>query len=635
MNIQRASKAQLVEELLAARQRLAKLESLLVHDSRTVTESEWSLRQAVGWAPILLFTTDDQGVVTSAEGRLLHDGNVLRPAEVDRPKVIGKSLLELVPNPDQMANRFAQALSGETTVAVEEGAGRTIESRLAPFCQADGEVVGAIGVAYDLTDRVIAEQAHRDIEQRYLGLFNGVPVGLYQTTSEGLIIDANRALATMLGLEDASALIHRRATDFYVNPLDRDDWRRRIESEGIVRDFEFQIRRADGREIWVRDSGRVVRDDEGRIRYYEGMMEDITDRRWAEETFAHLAFLVRSTDDAIIGADLDGTIRTWNPAAERMYGYSAAEARGQPIVMLAQPDRRREVFGILGRIRQGERVDHFQTTGVRKDGSQVDLSLTMSPIIDGNGKITGISIIARDITEQRHMQQRIIQSERLVAMGYVAATLAHEIRNPLQAVQSNLELLRDFPLDPDEQEAALGLCLQETERMMDITQQVLSLAPTDNHVRGPVSVLSLVQQIQTLLAKSIREAGIALTLDLPADLPSVFAAPGQIVQVLVNLVVNAIEALEGGGTIAMSAALDGQMVALTVANDGPSIPPQDLPHIFDPFFTTRSKGTGLGLFVTDNIVQQHGGSLVVENLAAGGVAFTLTLPVFHQPDPIG
>jgi PAS domain S-box-containing protein len=635
MNIETASKAQLQAELLATRERLAGLERLWSGDDRTLTQSEWPLRQALSWAPVLLFTTDSRGIVTSAEGRLIHDASVLGPAGTDRLELVGKSLLELVPDPDQVAGRFARALSGETTVAIDERAGRMIESRLAPFYQAGGEVVGVIGVAYDLAGRALAGQAQREFEERYLGLFNGVPVGLYQTTAEGLIVDANPALAAMLGLPDAAALIHRRATDFYVDPLDRDEWRRRIESEGVVRGFEFRLRRADGREIWVRDSGRVVRDPEGRIRYYQGMVEDVTDHRWAAETFAHLAFLVRSTDDAIIGADLDGIVRTWNPAAERMVGYSAAEARGRSIAMLALPGQHSEVLGILGRIAQGERVDHFQTGWVRKDGSQIDLSLAMSPIIDGEGGITGISIIARDITEQRQMQQRIVQSERLVAMGYVAATLAHEIRNPLQVVQSNLELLLDFRLEPDERQAALGLCLQEVERMVDITQRVLSLAPADNHATRPVSIPSLVGQMQALLAKSIREAGIDLTVDLPAGLPPVVAAPGQILQVLVNLVVNAIEALEGGGTIAISAAPKGRMVMLTVANDGPSIPPQDLPRIFDPFFTTRAKGTGLGLFISDNIVQQHGGRLEVANLPDGGVAFTLALPRFHAPDQVG
>jgi signal transduction histidine kinase len=168
--------------------------------------------------------------------------------------------------------------------------------------------------------------------------------------------------------------------------------------------------------------------------------------------------------------------------------------------------------------------------------------------------------------------------------------------------------------------------------MIDITQRVLNLARTDSKVRQPVTILSLVQHMHGLLAQSLQEARIGVTIDLIEDLPAVFAAPDQIVQVLVNIVVNAIDALEDGGTITITAAVEGEMVALTIANNGPSIAPEALAQIFEPFFTTRTNGTGLGLFVSHNIVQQHGGRLIVENLKEGGVAFTLTLPVFQGQD---
>ena len=627
MDIESASRQELVQELLAARRRLADLESRPAGQEEAPREGRGPAPPAADWAPIVLFTTDDEGVVTSATGRLIHDVDFRQVLGPDAPSLVGKPFFEFAPDADQMAQRFAQALAGETTVAIDVRAGRTIESRLAPLRAADGEIAGAIGVVCDLTGYAHAETAQRESDQRYRDLFNGVPVGLYQTTPDGLIVDANRALAEMLGVPDPAGLVHRQATDFYVNPADRESWCREIESEGTVRDFEFRLRRTDGRAIWVRDSARVVRDREGRVRHYEGMMQDVTDRRWAEEMFAHLAFLVRSTDDAIIAADLDGTIRTWNPAAERIYGYPAEEACAESIVMLALPEQRRELLAILERIEQGERMSHLKTVQVRRDGSRLDVSLTMSPIIEGDGTITGASIIARDMTEQAQMEQRVIRAERLVAMSHVAATLAHEIKNPLQALQSNLELALDFPLEPDEHRRALRLCLEETEHMIEITERVLSLARTDREGREPVSVQSLVERMHELLAQSLQEAEIEMRVELADDLPPVVAYPAQIVQVLVNIVMNAIEVLHRGGTIAISAAVDGPMLALTVANNGPSIAPEALTQIFEPFFTTHPKGTGLGLFVSHNIVEQHGGRLEVDNLADGGVAFTLTLPV--------
>ena len=179
----------------------------------------------------------------------------------------------------------------------------------------------------------------------------------------------------------------------------------------------------------------------GDERIFVGIIRDITERKRAEEALSRLAAIVESSEDAIVGKTLDGTIMSWNAGAERMFGYSAEEVKGRHISMLAPPDRPCEVPAILERIKRGERVDHFETVRVRKDGRRIDVSVTISPIKDAAGKVLGASAIKRDITEQkraneeiRAMTQQLWQAAKLASVGELAASIAHELNNPLATV---------------------------------------------------------------------------------------------------------------------------------------------------------------------------------------------------------
>jgi two-component system NtrC family sensor kinase len=270
----------------------------------------------------------------------------------------------------------------------------------------------------------------------------------------------------------------------------------------------------------------------------------------------------------------------------------------------------------------------------RKDGTRRCVHNRYS-IIRKDDQITSYLVATTDITDRKEMAQQILQAERLAAMGYVATTLAHEIKNPLQAIHSNLELVLDYPLEPDERDDHLRLCNREVESLIKITRRVLSFASVDREPHRPTSMTELVQHALDLLRKPLQTATVQVTTHFAPDLPSVLVAPDQMTQVLLNLLINMIEAMPNGGLIDLAARVEpsrspesGQeALVLTLVNDGPPIPPEHLGHVFDPFFTTKPGGTGLGLFITHNIVQQHGGTLTVKNLEDDwGVAFTLSLP---------
>ncbi len=240
-----------------------------------------------------------------------------------------------------------------------------------------------------------------------------------------------------------------------------------------------------------------------------------------------------------------------------------------------------------------------------------------------------------DITERKRTEHLILRSERLMAMGHIAASLAHEIKNPLQAIYSNLELVLDFDLDDDERQTYLHLCRQEIEHLSEITKRVLNFTRTDTDTHYAVSVSRLIQRAMALVQSPLQNTQVQITTNIPPDLPPVLVVPNQVVQVLLNLILNSIEAVHRGGQVHIMAHIDDDnRIVLTLINNGPPIPDEHLEHLFDPFFTTKTKGTGLGLFISESIMKRHGGEINIDNLPdAQGVVCTLTLPVAHFVEP--
>jgi len=477
-----------------------------------------------------------------------------------------------------------------------------------------------------------AERILRASEERYRTLFERVPVGLYRTKPDGQIIDVNPALAEMLGYPDRTSLLVMNARDLFTNPQDRQEEMNLLDQKHQPFSTELQLRRFDGSSIWVRDTVRPVYTPDGQVIFYDGSLEDITERRRADEAHLLLASIVKSSDDAIIAETMDGAIVSWNSGAEKIFGYQAQEVIGHSLAILQPDDRKEESGRILVRIKNGERVDHYETVRIRKDGKQIDVSLSISPIIDATGEVIGVSMIARDVSEHKRLEQSILRMERLSAMGKVTASLAHEVKNPLQAIQSNLDLLLDFPMEESERQECLELCRREAESLIEITQRMLVFSRPDQSTYRELSIAQIWADTLALVGHTLQNARVAVNTDIPAELPEVRGAPHQLRQVFLNLVLNSVEAIESEGTISLVARQNGDQLVINVANDGPPIPAEHLERIFEPFFTSKPGGAGLGLFISHNILQGHGGTLQVENLEAGnGVVFTLTLPVALMP----
>lgn len=349
-----------------------------------------------------------------------------------------------------------------------------------------------------------------------------------------------------------------------------------------------------------------------------------------------LASIVESSNDAILSKTTDGTITSWNKAAELMYGYTPREVIGKSVSILIPPDRKNELDDILARLRSGEKIDHYETVRVTKDGRTLNVSVTISPIRDASGRIVGASTIARNITEMKMAEQALRNSEKLAVAGRMAATVAHEINNPLEAVNNILYLIeRSAKLDTATREL-VQTAQTELRRVADITKLTLGFYRESSLRPVEVRVTDLIDAVLKLYGQRIASLGITVSKEYQCT-GKIWAVSGELRQVFSNLIVNAVDALTDAGnrlTIRVRQARNWRTgeygVLVVVADNGPGIPIESRGRLFQPFYTTKGeKGTGIGLWVSRSIVEKHGGSIRLRtgtHSERSGACFMVWLP---------
>jgi len=352
-----------------------------------------------------------------------------------------------------------------------------------------------------------------------------------------------------------------------------------------------------------------------------------------------LAAIVESSDDAIVSKDLNGIVTSWNPAAQRIFGYEAEEMIGRPIITIIPPELHDDETRILATIARGERIEHFETVRMTKSGERIEVSLTVSPVKDEAGRIVGAAKIARDITQRKKTELALRTSEKLASVGRLAATVAHEINNPLEAVTNLVYLAKQCAL-PREVREYLAAAEEQLDRISHLTRQTLGFY-RETRGASAVKVGAMVHPLISVFASRARNKAVEVCPDVRQDV-EICAVPGEIRQLLANLLSNSIDAVDDGGRIQVrvSAATEwnGERrpgVRLTVADSGPGIPPALRSKLFEPFFTTKKEvGTGLGLWVCKTIVDKHQGTIRVRSSAAPGkswTVFSVFLPALQPP----
>ena len=352
--------------------------------------------------------------------------------------------------------------------------------------------------------------------------------------------------------------------------------------------------------------------------------------RAAERTMREMAAIVESSDDAIFSMDLEGKIASWNRGAEQLYGYKAREAVGCTVRMLVPPERQGEVERYQHVLKQGGHLGSYETERVRKDGTRVPITLAVSPLRNANGEVVGASAIARDITVQKLSEEALRRSEKLATAGRLAASVAHEINNPLEAVLNLLYLARH---DSGRAEQYLTMAEQEVTRVANLAQQTLGFV-RDSNTPGTINPARIADEVLQLYSRKLEGKKIRVSRRYTSC--QIVGYSGELRQLLSNLLVNAVDAMPQGGELQIRVEATRQWrsgdagVRIVVADNGSGIPRENLGKIFEPFYSTKKDtGTGLGLWVSSGIVKKHGGTIHVRSRINGGhsgTVFSVFLP---------
>jgi PAS domain S-box-containing protein len=612
-------------------------------------------------------------------------------------------------------------------------------------------------------------------------LIEKLPVGAYTCDAEGLITYFNPHAMQLWGrapqlndpvdrfcgsfklfLPDGSPLAHEECWMALALKLGKE-----------YNGHEIMIERPDGQRLTVLAHANPIFDEAGRLLGAVNVLVDITERQQVEVMRQHLAAIIESSDDAIIGKTLEGVITSWNRGAERLYGYTAAEVLGKPISLLIPPDLADEFPQIIERLRRGEHIDHYETQRLRKDGMRLDVSLTISPIRDASGRLIGASKVARDITERKQAEEALRESEarfhllanaapvliwvhgpdgcefvnrpyleflgassetdvrgydwapyvhpddrqayvgeylaavaarapfaaqfrfrradgvyrwfqavgtprllsdgtflgyvgcsfdmtemreaeaellrarKLESLGVLAGGIAHDFNNLLTGILGNISLAKLLGGADAKVVARLTEAEKACQRATALTQQLLTFAKGGAPVRQTVSLAPLLTESITF---ALRGANVRGDFRIAADLWPVDADTGQMGQVFHNVVLNAVQAMPGGGTVevradnvihAAGASLplpEGRYLKVAVQDHGCGMPTDVLPKIFEPYFTTKATGSGLGLATVYAIVAKHDGYITVDSQVGVGTTVVIYLPASQQtvtPTPTG
>jgi PAS domain S-box-containing protein len=685
-----------------------------------VTRSQRGYRELIDSFDDLVFALSLDGEVRAANKRV---------AEVfDLPfsEIVGRKLDDLVEEPTQAQaekglTRFLERRHWSGTVRVrikrtlrgasgqpsgQAGAVRYLECILHPILQPDApagpgdlaggkeaaakigsaHLTGIGGIGRDVTQL-------RESETRFSELFETLQEGVYFTTPDGKLLDANPALVRMLGYGNKEELFGVSVNELYWDPAERQTHLEEIDRLGMIPSQEITLRRKDGQPVVCLDTSTAIRDSLGRVTRYQGTLLDVTQRREmekrlrTEQEFARR--MIECLPDSIVVLDTEGRYTYASPRITEQLGYEPEELVGRSLGERSDPDDRRALMRAFRELIEGIRPSvSLEYRTQHKDGSWRRFRASAGPIAGDDGRISGVIASARDITQLHQLEQQLLQSEKLAAMGQMIAGVAHELNNPLTAILGVSDLIRERARQAVPQQADLArhaeLAHQQARRAAEIVQNLLAFARPPALKKAPVSLNDLVRRTLQLHEYALRVNNIEVDFVAAPGLPPVVADPSQLVQVFLNLVINAEQAMREpvpaeGSRAADAREMDraagrpagqqssgasrgtlrvrlgrraipapegvgdganepfgllpqGEQVWVSFADDGPGISPEILPKIFDPFFTTKrpGRGTGLGLSICLAIMKEHGGIIDAQSVPGQGATFTVYLPLAPQ-----
>jgi PAS domain S-box-containing protein len=706
-----------MEEALRSRQIAETLNRQLVNEvaerrqtEATLRESEERYRMLFTVGPVAVYSCEASGVIRDFNPRAADLwGRTPSPGDTDE-RFCGSFKMyrpdgtfmphDQCPMAEVLSGQIPEVRDGEVHIERPDGSRVIVIVNIRPLKNQDGEITGALNYFFDITARRQAEALMESQNQAFEMAATGAPLmevleywvqavekhaGKRTMVAIHLLNDQGTRFEQTAGPNLPAA--YRRAVEgMEVCPVNGPcgaviSRRQRVVVADLAASEEFAPFASFALPLGIRagwfapilsSNGKLL----GTIaRYYEDcepllqddLLEGIVTRttatiiesRRAEEARGRLVALVQSSDDAIISKDLNGVIQSWNSGAERLFGYTAQEAIGQPVTMLIPPDHANEETTILERIRRGERIEHYETIRRRKDGTFVDISLTVSPIVNEHRQILGASKIARNISERkrielerrdfettekalavatalRETEAELARVARALSVGELATSIAHEVNQPLAAIVTNAEAglrwLNARTPRLDEAQESLALIVRDGNRASEVIRRIREFLKKDSQQTAPVDISAVVQEAVALVRDDLLKRQVALRLELSDGLPPVRGDRIQLQQVILNLIMNGSEAMaslaNGSRELILIAQRFGtDRVLVAIRDSGAGIDPQNADRIFDAFFTTKPTGMGMGLSISRSIVEAHGGRIWAAPNDGPGLTVQFTLPI--------
>jgi PAS domain S-box-containing protein len=591
----------------------------------------------------LIDSFDDIAFAASLEGKV---------------KTVNRRVTELlgIPYSDVVGHRVEEFLEEPKREEVERGLARFLEKRrwsgmvcvrlkanartlyfdcaLNAIVKGD-EVVGVSALARDVTEE-------REKERRFTELFETLQEGVYFSTPEGKLLDGNAALVQVLGYESKEDLLSLDPRALNSDPKQNPALGRTADDQGGVRTREIMLRRKNGILGVFLDTSRAVWDAGGKIVRYQGTLVDVTERREMEKALRgqeeFQRYLLESFPDLILVIDLNGRYSFVSSRIHDLRGYKPEDLLGKRVE--EEPDYSPELFALYRDLITGRKnFGSCDYSARHRDGNWRTMRASASPLFDAENKLSGAIVSVRDITVEKKLEQQIIQSERLAAMGQMIGGFAHELNNPLTSILGMSELLQEGEA-PESVRKQMVVLQQQARRAAEIVQNLMYFSRPPAPGKTPIDLGELVQRTLHLHAYSLRKNNITVDFLKETSVPAVSGDAHQLMQVFLNLILNSEQAMRevrDRGTLRIRIENQEKSVSVIFQDDGPGISPEILPNIFDPFYTTKrpGRGTGLGLSISKAILREHNGNVEATSGPGGGAVFTVTLPVATGSPPGG
>jgi len=564
------------------------------------------------------------------------------------------------PDDREFVNRSVQeAFEGKTTYNIEhrilrgDGTERVVHERAEVFRDGSGKAVRMAGTVQDITEQRQADKALREAEEKYREIVDQAVVGIFQSTPDGRYLSVNQALARISGYNSPQEMIETisdSGRQEYADPERREEFKRLLDEHGVVRDFECEFYRKDGSRCWSLVNARAVRDAQGKTLYYEGTDQDITEQRRAIDAMRESEKRLSEAQRIARLGNWDWNVVTnslyWSDEIYRIFGAPPQEfeASYETFLSFVHPEDRELVDRAVHEATQGKSSYDTEHRVIRRDGEVRNAHSQGEVFRDGSGKVVRMAGTLQDITESKKLEAQFKQAQKMEAVGRLAGGVAHDFNNLLSVIMGYTDLAEGLIASGKTIAVAdkIAQIRRAAERGASLTKQLLAFSRRQMVHPRIVDLNKVVSSSADMLKRLIGE-DVATSFKPEENLWMVKVDPGQIEQILMNLTVNARDAMPTGGRIVMETANitadehyvsqhapmnPGAYVMLSFADTGTGIAAENLPLIFEPFFTTKEtgKGTGLGLATVYGIVKQNRGHIQAYSEPDKGTIFRIYFP---------